>query len=177
MTQTAQMTQSLSIHWILNKLFTGVFMEQDQEQEIMITIDEHVFFMAAWKTNYSLAFPWSKNIIDEHHVFFTFTINNCAWKRLENAALARSRKLQKNILVNNASCSLPFPYSRKNNGRATRFHGLHCSWFCVETLEKCSIRALGKTIEKRSGKKLYTSVFVEQENNQQTSSFHCIHRW
>ena len=73
MTQTAQMTQSLSVLWILNKLFTGVFMRQDQEQEIMITIDEHVVFMAFQKTNYSLAFPWSKNIMDEHHVFFTFT--------------------------------------------------------------------------------------------------------
>ena len=48
-------------------------MGQDQEQEIMITIDEHVVFMAFQKTNYSLAFPWSKNIMDEHHVFFTFT--------------------------------------------------------------------------------------------------------
>ena len=52
-------------------------MGQDQEQEIMITIDEHVVFMAFQKTNCSLAFPWSKNIMDEHHVFFTFTVNNC----------------------------------------------------------------------------------------------------
>ena len=106
MTQTVQMTQSLSILWILNKLFTGVFMGQDQEQEIMITIDEHVVFMAFQKTNCSLAFPWSKNIMDEHHVFFTFTINNCVWKHLENSALVRSWKLQKN----NASCLLLFSY-------------------------------------------------------------------
>ena len=95
--QLPQMTQSLSILWILNKLFTGVFMGQDQEQEIMITIDEHVVFMAFQKTNCSLAFPWSKNIMDEHHVFFTFTINNCVWKHLENSALVRSRKLQKTM--------------------------------------------------------------------------------
>ena len=41
---------------------------------------------------------------------------------------------------------------QENNGRATCFHGLHCSWFCVKTLGKCNVRALGKTIEKRSGK-------------------------
>ena len=50
-------------------------MEQDREQEIMKTIGEHPVFMALRKTNYSLAFPWSKKIIDEYHVFFTFTIN------------------------------------------------------------------------------------------------------
>ena len=50
-------------------------MEQDREQEIMITIGEHPVFMALRKTNYSSAFPWSKKIIDEYHVFFTFTIN------------------------------------------------------------------------------------------------------
>ena len=41
---------------------------------------------------------------------------------------------------------------QENNGRATCFRGLHCSRFCVKTLGKCNIRALGKTIEKRSGK-------------------------
>ena len=75
MTQTAQMTQSWLIFWILDRLSTGVFMEQDREQEIMKTIGEHPVFMALRKTNYSLAFPWSKKIIDEYHVFFTFTIN------------------------------------------------------------------------------------------------------
>ena len=45
-------------------------MEQDREQEIMTSC-----FHGSPENNYSLAFPWSKKIIDEHHVFFTFTIN------------------------------------------------------------------------------------------------------
>ena len=96
-------------------------MRQDQEQEIMITIDEHVVFMAFKKTNCSLAFPWSKNIMDEHHVFFTFTINNC-----------------------------------------------------VKTLGEFSVRTLTKTTKKQC--KLFTTVFIEQENNGQATRFHGIHR-
>ena len=87
----------------------------------MITIDEHVVFMAFKKTNCSLAFPWSKNIMDEHHVFFTFTINNC-----------------------------------------------------VKTLGEFSVRTLTKTTKKQC--KLFTTVFIEQENNGQATRFHGIHR-
>ena len=93
-------------------------MGQDQEQEIMITIDEHVVFMAFQKTNYSLAFPWSKNIMDEHHVFFTFTVNNCV-RKLTKTTEKHSDK----------QCKLFTAVSmeQENNGRATCFHGLHCS--------------------------------------------------
>ena len=93
-------------------------MGQDQEQEIMITIDEHVVFMAFQKTNCSLAFPWSKNIMDEHHVFFTFTVNNCA-RKLTKTTEKHSDK----------QCKLFTAVSmeQENNGRATCFHGLHYS--------------------------------------------------
>ena len=144
MTQTAQMTQSLSILWILNKLFTGVFMRQDQEQKIMIAIDEHIVFMAFQKTNCSLAFPWSKNIMDELHVFFTFTVNNCVWKHSENWALVRSRKLQKNILLNSASCLLPFPWSRKTMDEQHVFVAFTVRDSVWKHLENATFARLGK---------------------------------
>ena len=40
-----------------------------------------------------------------------------------------------------------------------------------KTLGKCSDRALGKTLVNVQKNKLYNSVFVEQENNRQTSCF------
>ena len=52
------------------------------------------------KTSYALAFSWSRKTIDEHHAFMAFTVSNSVGKRLENAAFARSRKLQKNIQEN-----------------------------------------------------------------------------
>ena len=42
MSQTAQMTQSWLIFWILDKLS-----DSDREQEIMITIDEHLL---SWRS-------------------------------------------------------------------------------------------------------------------------------
>ena len=93
-------------------------MEQDREQEIMITIDEHLVFMAFTvsisetkhfenasfgrvgeqqenvpENKLFTSVSWSKKTIDEHHVFFVFTISNSVGKRLENAAFARSGKL------------------------------------------------------------------------------------
>ena len=52
------------------------------------------------KTSYALAFSWSRKTIDEQHVFMAFTVSNSVGKRLENAAFARSGKLQKNIQEN-----------------------------------------------------------------------------
>ena len=52
------------------------------------------------KTSYALAFSWSRKTIDEHRVFMAFTVSNSVGKRLENAAFARSGKLQKNIQEN-----------------------------------------------------------------------------
>ena len=52
------------------------------------------------KTSYALTFSWSRKTIDEHHVFMAFTVSNSVGKRLENAAFARSGKLQKNIQEN-----------------------------------------------------------------------------
>ena len=99
-------------------------MGQDQEQEIMITIDEHVVFMAFQKTNCSLAFPWSKNIMDEHHVFFTFTfVCENTWR------IQRSYAHENYIKHSGKQCKLFTAVSmeQENNGRATCFHGLHCS--------------------------------------------------
>ena len=47
MTQTAQMIQSWWIYWILDELSTNVFIEQDREQEIITTIDEHLL---SWRS-------------------------------------------------------------------------------------------------------------------------------
>ena len=119
-------------------------MGQDQEQEVMIMIDEHVVFIAFQKTNYSLAFPWSKYIIDEHHVFFTFTVNNCEWKHLGNSAHVRSRNLQKNILVNSASCLLPFPWSRKTMDEQHVFMAFTVRDSVWKRLENAALARSGK---------------------------------
>ena len=119
MTQTAQMIQSWWIFWILDKLSTSVFMEQDRAGDN--DHDRWTFVIVAFrKTNYLSAFPWSKKIIDKH-VLFSFTINSSVWKSLENAALVCSRKLQKNIQVNNASYALPFPWRRKTTDEQFTF--------------------------------------------------------
>ena len=52
------------------------------------------------KTSYTVAFSWNRKTIGKHHVFMAFTVSYSAGKRLENAAFARTGKLQKNVQEN-----------------------------------------------------------------------------
>ena len=126
-----------------NKLFTSDSWSKK-------TIDEHVFFTftiicisnSVWnrlemrlsrarenyrktfrKRSYTLAFPSNGKTIDEHHVFMAFTVSNSVGKRLENAAFARSGKLQKNVQENKL-CTSVF-VEQENNRRTACFHGIH----------------------------------------------------
>ena len=47
------------------------------------------------KTSCTLAFSWSRKTINKHHVFIAFTFDNSVGKRLENAALALGKTIEK----------------------------------------------------------------------------------
>ena len=71
-------------------------------------------------------------------------INNSVWKRLGNAVLVRSRKLQKSIQVNNASCSLSFPWTRKTVDEQHVFMAFTVSNSVWKRLENVALARTGK---------------------------------
>ena len=116
-----------SLFWILDKLSTGVLVEQ----EIMITIDEHLVFIPGFSWRSPSAFPrW--NTLKMHRSYVWENGKKTFRKTNYSLAFHGARRQSTNMF------SLRSP--------------LYALVILCETAWKCGFRVLGKTIEKRSGK-------------------------
>ena len=74
------------------------------------------------------------------------------------------------------SCTLAFSWSRKTINKHHVFIAFTVDNSVGKRLENAAFARSGKLWKNVQENKLYTSVFVEQENNRKTSCFHGIHR-
>ena len=77
--------------------------------------------------------------------FIVFTVSYSVGKHLKNAGFARSGKLQKN--VEETRYTLAFSWCRKTIDKHHVFMAFTIGSSVGKMLGKCSVRALGKTIE------------------------------
>ena len=102
------------------------------------------------KTSCTLAFSWSRKTINKHHVLIAFTLITL-WENARKMQRSRARE-NYGKTFRKTSCTLAFSWSRKTIEKHHVFMAFTVSNSVWKMLGKCSVCALGKTMEKRPGK-------------------------
>ena len=112
---------------------------------------------------------WTSNMFSWPSLFAILCENT--WKMQHSRAWENYRKT-----VRKTSCTLAFSWSRKTINKHHVFIAFTVDNSVGKRLENAAFARSGKLWKNVQENKLYTSVFVEQENNRKTSCFHGIHR-